>query len=222
MLLGILTPRTVLACCLGDRSPLCFGWRVECSGVGGRKLICVLSEVGSTSFFLELRSGLSLLRSKTGASGPALLWSQVCRETSVRESGKNAGNLGFPDPSPAPHRGPPGSLTFAPGAAPSRCPRQPRGRGLLALPPRQPRPVREAGRCRAPRPLTALEDRRTLVAVETRRGRPPPSGPRAHAPTTTATSRRERGRSERARRARAGSATEPGAACASASAAGGR
>lgn len=44
--------------------------------------------------------------------------------------------------------------------------------------------------------------------------RPPPSGSRAHAPTATATSRRERGRSERALRARAGSATYPGAACA--------
>lgn len=63
-------------------------------------------------------------------------------------------------------------------------------------------------------PLTASEDERTFVAMETGRGRPPPFGSLAHAPTATATSRRERGRSERARRAHASSATESGPACA--------
>lgn len=143
------------------------------------------------------------------------------RESSRTADRTNAGNL-FERSSPAPasrtparlYRGPPGGLPSTPEA---------RSRGALASPggpASRSVTLRNRVVCGRQegagglRPLTAPEAGRTLVVMGTGRGRPPPFGSRAHAPTTTATSRRERGRSERARRARAGSATEPRAACA--------
>lgn len=60
-------------------------------GAGDRTDICAVPEVGSIRFFFESKLGVGFLSCKRGASGSALLGSQVCWDASVRESGRTKG-----------------------------------------------------------------------------------------------------------------------------------